>query len=119
MMGTIIPLRLKRYETSTLASFDAAAAELLAEGRAPTLPSAQLDAILMKLRRQRAELLAINADLETRAPSGDARIDAINAKLCVEVRNGLAHIDLFIQRAASGRLNASKLVRSFEPASPA
>ena len=98
MTGTIIPLRLKRDETSALAGFDAAAADLLAEGRAPTLSAAHLDAILMKLRRQRAELLAINATLETRASSGDAQIDAINAKLCVEARNGLTHIDLFIQQ---------------------
>lgn len=108
MMGMVIPLRLKRDETSALAGFDVAAAELLAEGRAPTLSMAQFDAILMKLRRQRAELLAINADLEQRAPSGDARIDTINATLSVEARKGLAHIDLFIQQAESGRLNAGQ-----------
>ena len=106
MTGTIIPLRLMRDEPSALASFDAAATELLAEGRAPTLSAAQLDAILMKLRRQRAELLAILVTLERRASSGDARIDAINAKLCVEARNGLAHTDLFIQQAETCALAA-------------
>ncbi|MCJ2016935.1 hypothetical protein MKK84_05760 [Methylobacterium sp. E-065] len=99
MTATVIPLRLKRDETSALAGFDAAAADLLAEGRAPTLSSAQLDAILMKLRRQRAEPLTINVTLETRASSDDARIEVINAKLCVEVRKGLVQIDLLIQQA--------------------
>ncbi|MCJ2084868.1 hypothetical protein MKK88_02520 [Methylobacterium sp. E-005] len=108
MTGTIIPLRLKRDETSALARFDATAADLLAEGRAPTLSAAQLDAILMKLRRQRAELLAINVTLETRASSGDARIDAINAKLCVEVRNGLAQIELLIHQSEAGALAARR-----------
>lgn len=106
MTGTIIPLRLKRDETSALAGFDAAAADLLAEGRAPTLSAAHLDAILMKLRRQRVELLAINALLERRASSGDAQIDAINAKLCAEACNGLAHIELFIQQAETSALTA-------------
>lgn len=99
MTGAIIPLRLKRDGTSALAGFDAVAAELLAEGRAPTLSAAQIDAILMKLQGQRAELTAILADLVTRTSSGDTRIDAINATLSVEARNGLSQIDSFIQQA--------------------
>ncbi|MCJ2136711.1 hypothetical protein MKK69_22120 [Methylobacterium sp. J-026] len=46
MIGTIVPLRLKRDETSALADLDTAAATLLAEGRSTTLSAARFDAIL-------------------------------------------------------------------------
>ncbi|MCJ2085836.1 hypothetical protein MKK88_07495 [Methylobacterium sp. E-005] len=108
----IVPLRSKRDEVSALASFDATATELLAKGRAPTLSAAQFDAILMTLLRQRAELLAILANLEARASSRDARIEAINAELCVEARNGLAYIELFIQHAGTSALTARQGSRS-------
>jgi len=101
MTGTIIPLRLKRNEASALAGFDTLAIELLAEGQAPNLSAARLDAILGKLRGQRAQLAAILVDLEDRVPSFDARIEAVNADLRDSARQGLDQINLFIQQAMS------------------
>jgi hypothetical protein len=106
MTGTIIPLRLKRDEASTLAGFDMLATELLAEGQAPNLSAARLEAILGKLRGQRTQLVAILADLEGRVPSCDARIEAVNANLRDSAREGLAHIDLFIQQAENCTVRA-------------
>ena len=106
MTGTIIPLRLKRDETSALASFGTLATELLAEGRAPNLLVARFDAILKKLRGQRAKLASVLADLEARAPSCDAQIEIINVNLRNGAREGLTHIDLFIREAMSCRLKS-------------
>ena len=103
MTETIIPLRLKRDEASALAGFDVLAAELLAEGQAPNLSAARLDAILGKLREQQTQLAVIRADLEDRVPSCDARIEAINADLCHFAREGLTQINLYIQQAMSCR----------------
>jgi uncharacterized protein involved in exopolysaccharide biosynthesis len=108
MTGTIIPLRLKRDEASALASFDTLATELLAEGRAPNLSVARFDAILTKLRGQRVELASVLADLEARAPSCDAPIEAINAELRDGAREGLAQINLFIQQAETCRTTAER-----------
>ncbi|MCJ2124785.1 hypothetical protein [Methylobacterium sp. J-077] len=108
MTGAIIPLRLKRDQASALAGFDALAAELLVEGQAPNLSVARLDAILGKLRGQRAQLAAILADLEARAPSCDARIEAINADLRDGAREGVAQIDLFIHQAERCRSKAEQ-----------
>ncbi|MCJ2139402.1 hypothetical protein [Methylobacterium sp. E-066] len=99
MTRTVIPFRRRGDKASALATFDAPAAELLADGRAATLSAAQFGAILTRLRAQRDELGAIFADLETRAPSGDTRLDTINADLSVEASKGLAHIDWLIQHA--------------------
>ena len=95
MTGAIIPLQLKRDEASVLAGFDALAAELLVEGRAPNLSVARLDAIVIKLRGQRTELAAILVDLEGRAPSCDERIDAVNADLGLALRPGSVDMLIF------------------------
>jgi uncharacterized protein involved in exopolysaccharide biosynthesis len=108
MTGAIIPFRRLGDEASALAAFDAPAAELLADGRAATLSAAQLSAILTRLREQHDELTAIIADLETRAPSGDTRIDTVNADLSVAARKGLAQIELFIQQAETCAVTADR-----------
>lgn len=108
MTGAIIPLRLKRDEATALADFDTLAAELIAEGQAPNLSVARLDAILGKLRGQRTELAAILADLEGRVPSCDARIEAINADLRDGAREGLVQIDLFIHESERCRSKAEQ-----------
>lgn len=99
MTGATIPLRLKRDQTSALADFDTLATELLAEGQAPNLSAARLDAILGKLREQQTQLAVILADLEERVPSCDARIEAIDADLRDFAREGLTQIALYIQQA--------------------
>lgn len=83
--------------TSALAHFDATATELLRQGRAATLIEARLDAIRADLLAKRAGFNWLIADLQSRPPSGDARIDAVNAALIAEAGKGLAHIAVFIQ----------------------
>jgi hypothetical protein len=97
MTGTIIPLRSGREKASALATFDAAAAALLASGRATTLSGAQRDAILTSLLEQRGKLVAVIADLRARPPSEDDRINTINADLRDNATEGLAQIDQLIQ----------------------
>ncbi|SFM56372.1 hypothetical protein [Methylobacterium pseudosasicola] len=104
MTGAIIPLRLKRDQTSALAGFDVLAAELLVEGKAPNLSAARLDAILGKLREQRTQLAVILAHLEERVPSCDAWIEAIDADLRDFAREGLTQIARYIQQAMSCRM---------------
>lgn len=96
MTGMIIPLQSMQPATSALAAFDIAAIELLLSGRAVTLSGARLSAIRDKLVEQRAQLATVIADLRTRPPSGDLRIDAVNATLCAEADTGLAYLDLFL-----------------------
>ena len=98
MTGTIIPLRSGRDKTSALATFDAAAAALLTSGRAKTLSAAQRDAILTSFLEQRGKLAAVIADLLARSPSGNDRINTINADLGDEAAKGLAQIDQLIQQ---------------------
>lgn len=98
MTGTIIPLQSKQHATSALAAFDIAAIELLVGGRAATLSGARLSAIRGKLVEQRVQLAAVIADLQARPPSGDLRIDAVNATLRTEADTGLAYLDLFLVR---------------------
>lgn len=99
MTGTIIPLRHKGEEASALAGFDMIAAEMLTEGRAVSLSAARTDVILTRLRAQRTELTAVRADLQARPPSGDVRIDAINASLIVAANKALVQIELSLQHA--------------------
>lgn len=98
MTGTIIPLRSGREKASALATFDTAAAALLASGRATTLSAAQRDAILANLLEQRGKLAAVIADLQARSPSGNARINIINADLRDNATEGLAQIDQLIRQ---------------------
>ncbi|MCJ2097267.1 hypothetical protein MKK82_00320 [Methylobacterium sp. E-046] len=74
------------------------AAELLREGRAVTLSGARLDAIRAALSAKRLQLAAVIADLQARPPSGDVRIDAVNATLRAEAGTGLTYIDVFLQK---------------------
>ena len=97
MTGEVIPLRSGESATSALTHFDVTAAELLRQGRAATLSGARLDAILTDLLAKRVGLAKVLADLQSRPPSGDARIDAINATLIAEAGKSLSHIDVFIQ----------------------
>ena len=97
MTGEVVPLRSGQSATSALAHFDATATELLRQGRAATLTEARLDAIRVDLLAKRAGFNRLIADLRSRPPSGDARIDAVNTTLIAEVGKGLALIDMFIQ----------------------
>ncbi|MCJ2092801.1 hypothetical protein MKK67_09845 [Methylobacterium sp. J-072] len=108
MTGTIIPLPLGGEGASSLAGFDVIAAELLTEGRAVSLSAARIEAILVKLGAQRAELTAVLADLQARPPSGDVRIDALNADLSVAASKGLAQIELFIEQAEACAVTAGR-----------
>lgn len=101
MTRPIVPLYRDDGGRSALACIDVTALELLADGRATTLSSARIDAILAHLREQRAMLVAVITDLLTRPSSGEAGIDALNADLRVKADESLAQIDLFIQQAAT------------------
>ena len=108
MTAMIIPLRADRDATSALASFDAAAAELLADGRATTLSRAQLDAILASLCKQRGKLSSVITDLAQRGSSGIAQIDTLNADLSDEAGKGLAQINLLIGYVATCAATAER-----------
>ena len=97
MTGTIIPLRSDRCATSASDALDVTAVELLREGRAVTLSGARLDAIRADLSAKRLQLAAVIAALQARPPSGDVRIDAVNATLCAEAGTGLTYIDAFLR----------------------
>ncbi|MCJ2117288.1 hypothetical protein MKK65_12080 [Methylobacterium sp. J-001] len=99
MSSAIIAFRRKSDEASALGDFDGVATTLLSEGRASSLTTARIKAILTKLRSQRTELAGVIADLQARPPSGDGRIDTVNANLCIEASKGLAQIDRLIQHA--------------------
>ncbi|UIY43517.1 hypothetical protein [Methylobacterium radiotolerans] len=107
MTRRIVPLYRDDNGRSALARFDGTALELLADGRATTLSSARLDVILARLYEQRAVLVAVITDLQTRPSSGDAQIDALNADLRVEADKSLAQLDLFIQQAETCALVVS------------
>jgi hypothetical protein len=98
MIQTIIPLRSPRDDTSALAGVDATAMGILQEGRAATLSAASLDAIREDLLAKRVQLVAVIADLQARPPSGDTRIDAVNATLRTEADTGLTYLDLFFEQ---------------------
>lgn len=98
MTGTVVSLQTRADGASALARIDVAAIELLAEGRAATLSVARIDVILANLVGQRAELVAVIAELSRRPSSGNTRIDALNADLRVAARDGLVQIDLFIEQ---------------------
>ena len=99
MSSAIIAFRRKGDEASAIGDFDGVATTLLSEGRAFSLTTARIEAILLKLRAQRSELAAVIADLQVRPPSGDIRIDMVNANLRIEASKGLAQIDRLVQHA--------------------
>lgn len=101
MTGTITSLLPQRDNTTALAVVDVTAVELLQEGHAATLSGARLDVIRADLLAKRRQLVAMIADLRARPPSGDARIDAVNATLRTEADTGLAYIDLFLEEVES------------------
>ena len=98
MTGTIISLRPERCGTAALARVDVMAVELLQAGHAATLSGARLNAMRADLLAKRQQLVAVIADLQMRPPSGNARIDAINATLCTEASTGLSHVDEFLEQ---------------------
>ncbi|MCJ2068144.1 hypothetical protein MKK75_04845 [Methylobacterium sp. J-030] len=106
MTGTLIPLRSDRGAASALAVFDVTAVELLQEGRAATLSDARLDVIRADLLAKRRQLVAMIADLRARLPSGDARIDAVNATLLAEAGIGLGYVDQFLEQVGACALRA-------------
>ena len=71
--------------------------ELLADGRAANLSVAQVDLLLTKIRAQRAELVAVIEDLQTRSPTVDAQVDQVNTDLHTVAMSGPAQIDQLIQ----------------------
>ncbi|WP_267428599.1 hypothetical protein [Methylobacterium sp. GC_Met_2] len=101
MTGMLIPLQCDHGATSALAAVDVRAIELLQEGHAATLSGARVDAIRADLLAKREQLAAVIADLQARPPSGDARIDAVNATLRAEASTGLAYIDQFLGQVES------------------
>ena len=97
--GTVVPLPLKGHATPALAHLNIAATALMAEGRAATLSAARIDAILIRLFQQHAEITAVIAELAARPPSGQSEIDTLNTALTVEAYRALAKIEYFIQKA--------------------
>lgn len=71
----------------------------MVEGRAATLSAARVDAILIRLFQQHAEITAVIAELAARPPSGQSEIDTLNTALAVEAYRALAKIEQFIQKA--------------------
>src|SRR4051812_28872460 len=96
MTASIIPMR-PRGGGSALTELDEIAVELLADGRAANLSVARVNLLLTKIGTQRAELVAVIEDLQTRSPSGDVQVDQVNADLRTVAVSGLAQIDQLIQ----------------------
>lgn len=67
--------------------------------QATDLVAAQIGPMLTVLRLKRAELTAQIADLDGRGPTGDVRIDQLSADLNIQMRSGLAAINLLIDQA--------------------